>query len=186
LPIVLHLPPEQIARRDRACRHAVGKAHRRVIWLMTGPEQPPSPAQAAAQVGRTPVWVRVLLKRGNAEGPGGPADRRRGVDGGRCKLTTDRRIDLRDAVQHAPPEEGPWTGPEVAAYVRDRRGIAVCKPTGWEGLHGLGLSFQAPRPGHPEAATPAERRAWKRRPGGAARRVAAAAPRQGRRAVGRG
>jgi transposase len=144
---------------------------------MTRPDQPHRPAQAAAQVGLTPVWARALLKRWNAEGPDGLADRRRGANGGRCKLTTDQRIDLWDAVRHAPPDGGLWTGPKVAAYVRERWGVVVCKQTGWEWLCGLGLSLQVPRPSHPEAATPAEPRAWKRRPGGAARRVAAAAPR---------
>jgi transposase len=186
LPIVLHLPPEEIARRYRACRSGVEKTHWQVLWLLTRPDQPQSPAQAALQVGLTPVWVRTLLKRWNAEGPDGLDDRRRGTNGGRSKLTTDQQIDLWDALQHEPPGGGLWTGPKVAGYVRDRWGVRVCLQTGWEWLRGLGFSVQVPRPSHPEAATPAERRAWKRRPGRPARRTASAASRQGRRVMGRG
>ena len=34
-------------------------------------------------------------------------------------------IDLR----HAPPDGGLWSGPKVAAYVRDRCGAVICKTT---------------------------------------------------------
>jgi transposase len=186
LPIVLHLPPEEIARRYRACRHGVEKTHWQVLWLLTRPDRPLSPAQAAAQVGLTPVWVRALLKRWNAEGPAGLADRRAAVNGGHHKLTIEQQVDLWAALQQPPPDGGLWTGPKVAAFVRDRWGVIVCNQTGWEWLRGLGFSLQVPRPRHPEAATPAQQRAWKRRPAGPARRAAPAAPRQAPRAVGRG
>jgi transposase len=186
LPIVSHLPAEQIAQRYRCCRTGVEKAHWQILWLLTRPDRPLSPAQVAEQVGLTPSWVRTILKRWNAEGPDGLTDRRVATNGGQSKLTTEQQIDLWDALQHAPPDGGLWTGPKVAAYVRDRWGVVVCKQTGWEWLHGLGFSLQVPRPSHPEAATPAERRAWKRRLGGPARRTAPAASRQGHRVVGRG
>ena len=186
LPILPPLPPEEIARRYRTCRSAVEKTHWQVLWLLTRPEQPLSPAQAAAQVGLSAVWVRALLKRWNAQGPEGLADRRVGTNGGHPKLSTDQQIDLWDALQHAPPDGGLWTGPKVAAYVRDRWGVVVCKQTGWEWLHGLGFSLQVPRPHHPGAASPAEQQVWKRCPGGSPGRVAAAAPGQAGRVVGRG
>jgi transposase len=186
LPIVLHLPPEEIARRYRACRSGVEKTHWQILWLLTRPEQPLSPAQAAAQVGLTPVWVRTLLKRWNAEGPDGLADRRRATNGGRNKLSTEQQIDLWAALQQPPPDGGLWTGPKVAGYVRDRWAVTVCVQTGWTWLHSLGFSLQVPRPSHPEAATPAERRAWKRRPGRPPRRATPAASREARRTVGRG
>ena len=48
LPIVPHLTPDQIYRRYRACRPGVEKTHWHLIWLLTRPEQPLAPAQAAA------------------------------------------------------------------------------------------------------------------------------------------
>jgi transposase len=171
----LHLPPEEIARRYRACRSGLEKAHWQVLWLVTRPGNPLSPAQAAPQVGLSAVWVRTLIKRWNAQGPDGLADRRAATNGGHCKLSTDQQIDLWGALQHPPPDGGLWTGSKVAAYVRDRWGVSLCVQTGWNWLRGLGFSLRVPRPRHPEAATPAQQRAWERRPGPPARPVASAA-----------
>jgi transposase len=186
LPIADHLPHEEIARRYRSCRDAAEKTHWQLLWLLTRPEDPLSPAQAAQQVGLSAVWARSLIKRWNAEGPDGLADHRKGSNGGRNKLSTDQQIDLWDALQHAPPDGGLWTGPKLAAYARDRWGASVHKQTGWKWLRGLGFSPQVPRPSHPEAATPAARRAWKRPAGGPRGRAAGGRPREGRRGVGRG
>ena len=43
LPIVLHLPPEDISRRYRACRRGVEKTHWQLLWLLTRPERAPRP-----------------------------------------------------------------------------------------------------------------------------------------------
>ena len=186
LPIVPHLTPDQIYRRYRACRTGVEKTHWQLLWLLTRPEQPLAPAQAAAAVGLTAVWARAVLKRWNADGPAGLSDRRRGACGGRCKLTTDQRIDLWAALQRPPPDGGLWTGPKVARYARDRFGIAIVKPTGWRWPRGLGFSPQVPRPRHPKAASAAEQQAWERGHGSGDRRAAPPAPRPAGRALGRG
>src|ERR671917_1773000 len=93
LPIVPHLTPDQIYRRYRACRTGVEKTHWHLIWLLTRPEQPLAPAQAAAAVGLTAVWARALLKRWNAEGPAGLSDRRVAANGGQGKPSPDQRVD---------------------------------------------------------------------------------------------
>src|SRR3954470_7722544 len=105
LPIVPHLTPELIYRRYRACRTGVEKIHWQLLWLLTRPEAPLAPAQAAAAGGLTAGWARAaaavglpavgaraVLKRWNADGPAGLADRRAGTYGGRSKLTTDQQI----------------------------------------------------------------------------------------------
>ena len=186
LPIVLHLPPAAIYRRYRTCRRGVERTHGQLLWLLTRPEQPLAPAQAAAQVGLTAVWARAILKRWNAEGPAGLADRRVAANGGQSKLSTDQQIDLGAALQQPPPDGGLWTGPKVAAFVRDRWGVRVCKQTGRGWSHGLGFSLQVPRPCHPKAAAVAEQQAWKRGHGAVDCRAAPPAPRQAGRALGRG
>ena len=186
LPIILHLSPADIFRRYRACRTGVEKTHWHLIWLLTRPEQPLAPAQAAAAVGLSAVWARAVLKRWNAGSPAGLSDRRKGTCGGRCKLTTDQWIDLWAALQQPPPDGGLWTGPKVARYARDRFGIAIVKPTGWRWLRGLGFSPQVPRPRHPKAASAAERQAWERRHGPVDCRAAPPESRPAGRALGRG
>lgn len=166
LPILPHLSHAEIARRSRACRDGVETTHWQALWLLTRPEDPPAAEQVAAALGLSPGWVRARIKRWNAEGPDGLADRRKATNGGRCVLTTEPQLELWAAWQGSPPDGGLWTGPKVVAYVRDRGGVAASKPSGWRWLRGLGFSLQVPRPRHPEAATPAGRRAWKRSPGG--------------------
>ncbi len=186
LPIAPHLDPDEIARRYRACRDGVEKTHWQILWLLTRTADPPAPAAVAAQVGLTPAWVRTVLKRWNAQGPAGLADRRAAANGGPPKLSADQQAALFEALQGRPDDGGLWTGPKVAAYVRDRWGVAVRAETGWRWLRRLGLSLQVPRPKNPGAATADEQRRWKRRPGRADGRPAPRPPRQGRRAVGRG
>src|SRR3954451_25364395 len=115
LEVLRHLPAEEIARRYRTCPHAREKTHWQVLWLLTRPEEPLSPAQAARVVGLTPVWVRRLLHRWNAEGPGALRDHRR-ANGGRAKLSEEQQAALYEALQGEPPDSGLWSGPKVAAY----------------------------------------------------------------------
>ena len=186
LPIVPHLSPEEIARRYRACRDGVEKTHWQVLWLLTRSAAPPAPAEVAAQVGLTASWARTILKRWNAEGPAGLADRRPARNGGRPKLSDEQRAALFEALQGRPADGGLWTGPKVARYARDHWGVSVCPQTGWEWLTRLGSSLQVPRPKNPGAADDGEQQEWKRRPGRPDGRAAPPAPRQGRRAVGGG
>jgi transposase len=186
LPIVPHLSPDEIARRYRTCRGGVEKTHWQTLWLLTRAPTPPTPAEVAAQVGLTPAWVRTVLKRWNAEGPAGVADRRAPTNGGQAKLSAEQQAALFEALQGRPDDGGLWTGPKVAAYARDRWGVAVRPETGWRWLTRLGLSLQVPRPRNPGAAPADERRRWESRPGRADRRAASRPPREGRGAVGRG
>lgn len=177
LPILPHLTHDEIAARCRACRSGLEKAHWQALRLLTRPDAPPSAAEVAALVGLSPSWVRSLIGRWNSLGPDGLVDRRTSTNHGREKLTPDRQVDLWDALLHAPPDGGLWTGPKVAAYVRGRWGVVVAKSTGWRWSRGLGFSLQVPRPKHPEAATPVARRAWESRADRAGR---PAAPRASR------
>lgn len=186
LPIVPHLSPAEVARRYRACRDGVEKTHWQILWLLTRSEPAPAPAEVGTQVGLTPAWVRAVLKRWNAQGPDGLADHRKAANGGRPKLSEEQQAALFEALQGRPDDGGLWTGPKVAAFARDRWGVAVRKETGWRWLNRLGLSLQVPRPRNPGAAPAESQRRWKRCPGSAPGRPAPRAPRQGGRAVGRG
>jgi transposase len=186
LPIAPHLPHDEVARRYRACRDGREKTHWQLLWLLTRPDRPLTPAEAAERVGLTPSWARTILKRWNAEGPAGLVDRRKAANGGKAKLTPEQQAELYQTLQTPPPDGGLWNGPKLAAFARDRYGVAACKQTGWGWLRRLGFTLQVPRPRHPEAATPAQQRAWERRPGRPGRRAPGRPPRPGRRGLGRG
>ncbi len=186
LPVVAHLGPDEVARRYKACRDGREKTHWQVVWLMTRTPEPPTPAEVAVQVGLTPAWVRTVLKRWNAEGPAGLLDRRAASNGGRPKLSEEQQAALFEALQGRPDDGGLWTGPKVAAHVRDRWGVSVCVQTAWEWMTRLGFTLQVPRPRNPGAAGAEEQGEWKSRPRRPRGRAAPGEPRQGRRAVGRG
>jgi transposase len=164
----------------------VEKTHWQILWLLTRTAEPPSPAHVASQVGLTPAWVRTVLKRWNAQGPEGLADRRPLTNGGHSKLTAPQQAELFEALQRRPPDGGLWTGPKVVAYVRDHFGVRVRPETGWRWLTRLGLSLQVPRPKNPGAASAEEQQVWKRRPSRPPSRAAPRPSRDGRRTVGRG
>jgi transposase len=151
LPIAPHLSPDAIHRRYRACRTGVEKTHGQILWRLTRGPTPPAPAAVAAQLGLTAAWVRTVLRRWNAEGPAGLADRRPATNGGRPKRADEQHAALFEALQGRPDDGGLWTGPKVAADVRTRWGVAVCNPTGWGWLRGLGFTPRCPgrRPRRP-------------------------------------
>ena len=159
LPVVPHLTHEEIDQRYRSCSDAAEKTRWHVLWLVTRPDQPLSATAAAQLVGFTPAWGRAILKRYNARGPEALTDRRRD-NGAAFKLSPQQQAELFAALQKPPPDHGLWSGPKVAAFVKDRFGIAIVKQTGWQWLKELGFRLVVPRPRHPKAATPEQQRVW--------------------------
>ena len=184
LPIVPQLSPEAIYRRYRACRSGLEKTHWHLLWLLTRPDDPLHPGQAATQVGLTPSWARTILKRWNAQGPDGLADRRAKSNGRKPALAAEQRAELATTLEQRPPDGGLWSGPKLAAYIRRRWGVGLSPQTGWQYLRRLGFTPQVPRPRHPKAATAAEQQAWKRGHGPVDSRASPPASRQAGRGVG--
>jgi transposase len=159
LPVIGHLPPEEVGRRYRNCPDPKEKTRWRLIWLLLRPDEALSCERAAPLVGLSDVYARAVLRRRNAHGPEGPADRRR-HNRSPGNLTVAQRADLYDALQKEPPDGGLWSGPKVASYVRDRWGVEACPQTGWRWLRKLGFRLVVPRPRHPKAATAEHQRRW--------------------------
>jgi transposase len=163
LTVAGHLTPEEVFRRYRDCPDATVKPRWHALWLMARPDGPLSAEQAAKVVGLSDVWLRKLVHRYNAGGPDALADRRKS-NGAAPRLSAQRQAELLEALKAEPPDGGLWSGPKVAAYVKDRWGVEVCGHTGWEWLRKLGFTLRVPRPRHPRAATPEQQRRWQRRP----------------------
>jgi transposase len=159
LPVLARLLPEEVGSRYRSCPDPKEKTRWHLIWLLLRPDDPLSCEQAAPLVGLSDVYARAVLRRWNAHGPDGLADRRR-HNQSPGKLTAAQQAELLTAVQGESPDGGLWSGPKVAAYVRDRWGVAVCDQTGWRWLRKLGFRLVVPRPRHPKAATAAQQRRW--------------------------
>jgi transposase len=159
LPVVAHLPPAEVGRRYRNCPDPKEKTRWHLLWLLLRPGESLSCTRAAPLVGLSAVYARAVLRRWNAHGPEGLADRRR-HNRSPGKLTAGQLAELYDALQEEPPDGGLWSGPKVAAYVRDHWGVAACPQTGWRWLKKLGFRLVVPRPRHPKAATPEQQRRW--------------------------
>lgn len=159
LPIVPHLSHEEIDRRYRSCSDAAEKTRWHVLWLATRPDDPLSATKAAQLVGFTPAWGRAILKRYNARGPSALGDGRQ-HNGADPKLTPQQQAELFTALQAQSPDHGLWSGPKVAAFVRERFGVTIRKQTGWQWLKDLGFRLVVPRPRHPKAASPEKQKEW--------------------------
>jgi transposase len=153
------LTHEEIDQRYRSCSDAAEKTRWHVLWLVTRPDQPLSATAAARLVGFTPAWGRAILTRYNARGPEALIDRRRD-NGAGFKLTPQQQAELFAALHKPPPDHGLWSGPKVAAFVKDRFGVTIVKQTGWQWLKELGFRLVVPRPRHPKAATREQQQVW--------------------------
>src|SRR5215471_2157645 len=75
LPVIAHLPHEEVGRRYRHCPDPKEKTRWHLIWLLLRPGGPACSQQAAPLVGLCDVYARAVLRRWNAHGPDGLADR---------------------------------------------------------------------------------------------------------------
>jgi transposase len=159
LPVIAHLSADEVGRRYRRCPDPNEKTRWHLIWLLLRPDEPLSCERAGPLVGRSDAHARTVLKRWNAHGPDGLTDRRK-ANQSPSKLSGAQQAEVFEALKAEPPDGGLWSGPKLAGYVRDRWGIEVCPETGWRWLKKLGFRLVVPRPRHPKAAGPDERRRW--------------------------
>jgi transposase len=158
LPVVAHLSADEVGRRYRSCSDAQEKTRWHLVWLLLRDETL-SCERAGPLVGLSDTHARAVLKRWNAHGSGGLADRRK-ANKSVGKLTPERQAEAFDALRKEPPDGGLWSGPKLARYVRDRWSVEVCPQTGWRWLRKLGFRLVVPRPRHPKAATPDQQKEW--------------------------
>jgi transposase len=158
LPVIRHRTAGQARAKYRACRHPVEKTRWHLVWLLLR-DDTLSCERAGPLVGLSDTRGRGILKRWNAHGPDGLADRRK-ANKSAGKLTPERQAEAFDALRKEPPDGGLWSGPKLARFVRDRWGVEVCPQTGWRWLRKLGFRLVVPRPRHPKAATPEEQKEW--------------------------
>lgn len=158
LPVVAHLSADEVGRRYRSCLDPKEKTRWHLVWLLLRDEAL-SCERAGPLVGLSDTYARAVLKRWNAQGPDGLADRRK-ANKSPGRLTASQQAEAYDALQKESPDGGLWSGPKLARYVRDRWGVEVCPATGWRWLRKLGFRLVVPRPRHPKAADPDRQKEW--------------------------
>jgi transposase len=138
-----HLSLDELARRARTVRDPVERTHWQAIWLVA---EGRTCAETAAIVGYSLTWLRMLIRRYNAEGVDTLVDHRHANPGGTPLLTPAQQTALRSALSAPPPDGGLWTCQKVADWMGDLLGRSVAEQRGWDYLGRLGFSPQRPRP----------------------------------------
>jgi transposase len=121
--------------------------------------------EVAELVGYSEKWVRQIARRYEREGVEGLGDRRHTNPGAkeRALLDEEGQAELREALEGPPPGGGMWSGPKVARWIEQRRGLErVHAQRGWEYLRKVGHSPQLPRLSNAQRADPQEREAFKK------------------------
>lgn len=158
LSLVPHLASDEVEHRYRSCRDPVERSHWHMIWLV---DQGHGGAAVARLTSYSETWVRTVIHRYNAGGPGGLVDRRHANPGQRPLVPPDVCADLRERLADAPPDGGLWTGPKVAAWLTDRLDHVITPQRAWATLRRIGYRLQQPRP-HATSADPVAQEAFKK------------------------
>ena len=141
--IVPHLSVDELGDCYRHAHEPVARSHWQMVWLVAQGHRIPD---VATLVGYTANWVREIVRRYNADGPAGLADRRQHNRGQPPLLDAPAREALAGALAGPAPDGGIWTSTKAAAWMADRLGHPVSPQRGWEALRALGFTLQRPRP----------------------------------------
>jgi hypothetical protein len=91
-------------------------------------------AELVACTGYRPRSIRQIVQRYIEFGGDSLVDRRVFAQGAAPLLSAEEQVELRQALQSAPPGGGAWTGPKVAAWMAAKTGKPVHRQRGWEYL----------------------------------------------------
>ncbi len=159
LTLVNNLAPDELRRRYKTAPTTAEARRYHALWLVS---QGSTALAAAALVGLSDKWVRLLVHRYNRHGPAGLTDRRSTNPGKPPLLAPAQQATLAALLDGPAPDGGLWAGPKVAAWIEQQTGRATYPQQGWVYLHRLGFSPQQPRPLHTDAASEEEQAAWKK------------------------
>jgi Helix-turn-helix domain len=94
-------------------------------------------ADIAALTGYRPRSIRQIAQRYIEIGADALVDQRAFAQGAAPMLSVEAQIDLRNALQGAPPDGGAWTGGKVAQWMAAKTGRPVHRQRGCEYLRRL-------------------------------------------------
>jgi winged helix-turn helix protein len=94
-------------------------------------------AAIVATTGYRPRSIRQIAQRYVELGAASLVDRRAFAPGAAPLLSAAEQLELRQALQHGPPDGGEWTGPKVARWIAAKTGKSVHRQRGLEYLRRL-------------------------------------------------
>jgi transposase len=158
LTLQAHPHTDELERHYREARDPVARSQWQILWLLARGE---ATAAVAAATGYSPTWIYQIVRRYNADGPGGVGDRRHRNPGAAPLLDAAGQADLRAAPRGAGSASAARSDPAVASWLAGRLGRPVGAQRGRQYLRRLGHTPQVPRPAHAQA-DPAAQGAFKR------------------------
>ncbi len=147
LAVTPHLTAIELETRYKQCKDGEERERLHCVLLKL---RGMSSKQIATIFMHKEDWVRRTVRNYNAHGPDGLKDGR--ADNGAPRVLDDEGLAaLGDCLGRPPKDGGLWSGPKVAAWIRERTGGTCTDRTGWAYLKRAGYSLQQPRPSHPVA-----------------------------------
>ncbi|MGH9542236.1 MAG: winged helix-turn-helix domain-containing protein [Terriglobales bacterium] len=161
IKLATHFSVEELEQRYRQAGEGIERSHWQMIWLLA---QGHPAYEVARMTGYSAYWIGQLAQRYNAEGAAALVNHRRQArPSPHALLTAPEGLDtLRVALAGPVPHGDVWNSRTVAAWLSARAGRQVSAQTALTYLHKLGWTPQTPRPRHVQAATTAEREAFKK------------------------
>ncbi len=143
-----HLCTDALEECYRKAKEGVAKSHWQIIWLLSRGK---TTQEIADVTGYSARWVRTLVRRYNQQGPQALDDHRHENPGGKSILSEPQLSLLQAALDAPSPDDGLWTGPNVAVWIKQQTDREVHPQRGWEYLRPLRSSKRVLRPRHGKA-----------------------------------
>jgi putative transposase len=130
-----HLTLDELSEAIATSRDPVQRHGLRAIGLL----QAGSLArEVAEELGRSPAWVSIIVRKYNGGGPQALRDARHN-NPGRALLFDEHELQrIKDALQNPPEEGGRWSGAKLVRWVKAHLGRTIHKSRGSEYLRRLG------------------------------------------------
>jgi len=146
--IAPHLSVAELEQHYRRAGDPAASRHWQIVWLLAHGWTAP---RVASSTGFSTRWIGELAHRYNAQGPAGLGDHRHANPGSARVLSAAQEAELVRLLERPAPDGGLWTGPKVAAWIRQTTGRAVSDHLGWVSLRRAGFRPRRPRPRHAQA-----------------------------------
>lgn len=129
-----HLSSEELETRYRTVSEPVESRRWHLLWLISKGWKI---KQAALAIGYNYDYAKSIVSTYNHQGPAAMGNQRKAPRprGKPALLNPQQLVELREALNHPPPDGGEWSGPKVAQWIAQKTGRQRVWPQrGWDYL----------------------------------------------------
>jgi transposase len=148
IELAQYLSAEELEAAYRTAQDGVARSQWQILRLLRSGKRT---AEVAAVTGYGLDWIRKLVRRYNAQGPGGIGDKRHQNPGRAPLLSAEQQAALNQALEQAEEQGQGWNSVQVAAWLSTQLGYTVRVERGRDWLYRLGFSTKSPRTRHAKA-----------------------------------